>query len=1135
MDGFSEEAGGAGDSLQNLAQAVAAAGILDKLDDIYDSFMECSAAAAEYETSLKKVETIADTSSISMGDISSSIMKLSSETGIAAKDLSEAAYQAISASVGTADAVGFVGTANKLAAGGFTDASSAVDVLTTTINAYGLEAGEASKISDYLITTQNKGKTTVGELASSVGKIIPVAAAYNVQMDNLSAALAVMTANGIQTAEAATYIKSMLNELSDTGSEVAKELVAQTGKSFSELSSIGYSLGDVMQVLGDSVNGSATALSNLWGSSEAGTASLSLYNSGAQKYNEVLGEMRNSAGATEAAYQTMTQTVEFSQQRMSVASENLQVAIGETLNPAIQNVYDLAADILAGTQEFVEKNPDTVAAVTSVATAIGVATASITALTVATKAYTIAKTALSAVPGIGWIAAGVGIVGAVAGMVQYASMTSDAADETEKFTFETREMQNGLKRLNRQYDEVCKRYGKNSDEANKLALQVETLRQEYSRSKQTIGEFTEEIDNLSKSVSDTYKSYKKEKNNITGLVDSSSFLVSGLAALEGQAGLTEAQMQTLAGIADKLNNSYNGLGLTIDETTGKLNYSADELFEYITKAAEKKKQEAAKESLIAALQDFSGLKEKSEKAANEVSAAWAVYQDARASWMEANPAQAFYAGDEYEDTYYFPAALVESRDEWKAQKDAQEDVASSYGDCLKNIKEYAIQIGYTDKEARKFINSLEKSSKAAEKNSRKLNNAGKINEKYAEGMEKVKSAAGNISGELSEMAEAYDKTFKAVYENIDGQIGLFDKYETKSKMTTDKMAAAWKSQEKYLKKYSKNIKEASKAGLDEDVIQKLSDGSQEAAGQLDVIVKKYKEIENSNGSEAAKKWVKQFNRQFKAVEKSKETFSSTVTKMEQDFGKHMKSIVSQLKKSVKDMDMSGTAGKAAEATMDAYIAAIKSKTAEAANEAYSMKNAVADAMELGNKTSTRKGKKYTKNHNSGKGYVPVPEAEGDILTKPTLAWIAEAGYDEAVIPVNGSARSRALWEETGERLGMFNKDGSRKSATSVLERFDAGKNTGINSGSTDGSLNTKNNTEFINNTESTQDIMVEVPFSPVINIYGSAGRKEIKEAGKEIKMSYNDFKKHMERCIGEYLRRTTGQGVHYGKLYNSVR
>ena len=73
-------------------------------------------------------------------------------------------------------------------------------------------------------------------------------------------------------------------------------------------------------------------------------------------------------------------------------------------------------------------------------------------------------------------------------------------------------------------------------------------------------------------------------------------------------------MQTMTGIVGKLNDSYNGLGLTIDETTGKLNYSTDELFEYVTKAAEKKKQESAKESLVSALQVFPDLKESTEKA-----------------------------------------------------------------------------------------------------------------------------------------------------------------------------------------------------------------------------------------------------------------------------------------------------------------------------------------------------------------------------------------------------------------------------------------------------------------------------------------------------------------------------------------
>ena len=111
-------------------------------------------------------------------------------------------------------------------------------------------------------------------------------------------------------------------------------------------------------------------------------------------------------------------------------------------------------------------------------------------------------------------------------------------------------------------------------------------------------------------------------------------------------------------------------------------------------------------------------------------------------------------------------------------------------------------------------------------------------------MDAAKDAAGEVSSRLKEVAESYDDMFDKAYQNIDAQISLFDRYKTKTKLTTSKMISAWKSQEKYLKRYTGNIKEASKAGLDESMLKELSNGSQEAAGQLDKIVKKYKNQDN---------------------------------------------------------------------------------------------------------------------------------------------------------------------------------------------------------------------------------------------------------------------------------------------------
>lgn len=300
--------------------SAAATGVIKKTAD----------AAMAFETAMAKVKTIAGNASVSykgsMLDMSQAILKLSADTGIAAEDVAEATYSAISAGVDTAKSVEFVATANALAVGGFTSMNTSVDVLTTTMNAYGEKAGTAQSISDKLITTQNLGKTTVDELASSMGKVIPSASAYNVSLDNLCASYVSMTKGGIATAEATTYMKSMLTELAKSGSTVSKVLQEQTGKSFGQLMAEGKSLADVIEILGKKVGGDKEKFAQLWGSTEAGTGALAILNGGTEDYNNTLAEMGKSTGAASSAMDKMNNT----------GAHNMQVAMNNLKNAAIE-------------------------------------------------------------------------------------------------------------------------------------------------------------------------------------------------------------------------------------------------------------------------------------------------------------------------------------------------------------------------------------------------------------------------------------------------------------------------------------------------------------------------------------------------------------------------------------------------------------------------------------------------------------------------------------------------------------------------------------------------------------------------------------------------------------------------------
>ena len=267
-------------------------------------------AAQKYEAALAKVNTIADTTQVPLEKISQEVMALSNKTGVAASALAEDVYNAISAGQQTGDAVNFVSYSTKLAKAGFAETSQTLDVLTTILNAYGMSADKVGNVSDMLIQIQNKGKVSVGELSSVMGKIIPTANAYNVSLEQLGATYAIMTSKGIAAAETTTYANSMLNELGKSGSTADKILRKVAGGGFSDLMANGSSLAEVLDVLQKEAQKSGKTIADMFGSAEAGKAAMSILSNGVDGFNESVEGMLNSVGATETAFGIMADTTE---------------------------------------------------------------------------------------------------------------------------------------------------------------------------------------------------------------------------------------------------------------------------------------------------------------------------------------------------------------------------------------------------------------------------------------------------------------------------------------------------------------------------------------------------------------------------------------------------------------------------------------------------------------------------------------------------------------------------------------------------------------------------------------------------------------------------------------------------------
>lgn len=898
------------DGIKELQGVLASAGIAATLNEIKNGFFDCSEAAAQFETSTAMVATIADTSQKSLSDISKEVRTYSNETGEAASDMAEATYQAISASVNTADAASFAGTATKLAVGGFTSATTAVDVLTTAINAYGLAASDATQLSDYLITTQNLGKTSVDQLAQSVGKVIPLASAYNVQIDNLSSAYAVLTANGIATAESGTYLKSMLNELGDTGSDVSEVLLNSTGKTFAQLMEQGYSLGDVMAMLGNAVDGDSTAFNALWSSTEAGIGALSLFNAGADKYNSVLDSMRTSAGATEKAYSTMADTTDKSKQRMENSFNNLKISVGDVLNPALTQVYEGFTSVFAGMSDFVDEHPAVVAAISAIAVGVGGFTGALAAYNIATTAAKFVTEAFTATLAANpFVLAAAGIVAVTAAAVTLTGVLITQSDEYEGMTATCRDQYDELQNLNDQYNAACEQYGENSEAANSLRYQLDQLNDEFEANRQTVKEFVAECDGLVESHNKVMDTYNSSTSSIKDQELGTLALTQRLGELASQNTQTTASYTEMKAIIDQLNADVPGLGLTYDGVTESVDATVEAIKKAAKAQADSEYKAEQQQTYVDLLKEQSSLEQQIAEAEANLDAERqrrGMYQDdvtgdwVKGIWTEDSPWIAWTSDiDEYKKS------LEELQAAYDENQQTLSDIEGEWRGVAQAVEDAQNQTVTYD--------------------------------------EAVSMATSSAQSALDELTAAYDKAYQSARESIEGQIGLFDTMKTSSELSVSDMEKAMQSQTDYLNLYSENLKKAAEYGLDDGLIKSLSDGSEESAGYINAIIQNIEKLGGSTEGmpAAASKFVDEFNSKFEETTKAKDAFADSVAKIETDFDEKMGEIEQTMVGTVEKMEMTDEAAAAAKATIEAYCNAIRSMTGEAGSAAQAVANAAA--------------------------------------------------------------------------------------------------------------------------------------------------------------------------------------------------
>ena len=180
--------------------------------------------AADFQSATTRLATDAGESVKNLGMIRKGILDMAQAVGQTPKQLAEGMYYIESAGYHGAAALTVLRASAEGATVGFTDMASMGSAVTTVLRDYNLPANRAAAVTSALIETVAQGKTNMTLLANSMGRVLPIAAAFGIPFKETAAAIATMTVSGQQARFGVQQIRNAFLNLAAPGNMASKTM-----------------------------------------------------------------------------------------------------------------------------------------------------------------------------------------------------------------------------------------------------------------------------------------------------------------------------------------------------------------------------------------------------------------------------------------------------------------------------------------------------------------------------------------------------------------------------------------------------------------------------------------------------------------------------------------------------------------------------------------------------------------------------------------------------------------------------------------------------------------------------------------------------------------------------------------------
>jgi TP901 family phage tail tape measure protein len=329
------------------------------------------------------------------------------------------------------------------------DMAQTADVMASTLNIFGMEASNATKVADILAKVANISAASLTDMQYALKYAGPPAAALGISLEELSASIGIMTNAGMGGEQAGTTLRAALLGLLDPSEENSK-LMQKMGVAITDAKGNFVGLSELVQNLSDSMKGQtetqkAATLSALVGT-EAVSGMLSLMSAGPSTIDQMTQSLQESAGASAEAAKIMKENLNGSVDELLGSLESLGISVGQEFLPLLTDFAKAATEVVGGLDEMELSNikgaiafGGTTAAVALLASGIG-------------KLALSARALLTTMGPVGWLITGGSLL---AGVLAGAAVKNRELDEAMLDHIQTQiKEQNTLDASIKQYDEL---------------------------------------------------------------------------------------------------------------------------------------------------------------------------------------------------------------------------------------------------------------------------------------------------------------------------------------------------------------------------------------------------------------------------------------------------------------------------------------------------------------------------------------------------------------------------------------------------------------------------------------------------------------------------------------------------------